>query len=473
MFLSATSSPGLSAQERRVLWAVGLGTFIIACDGSAVNAVLPLIQDAYRTSISTVGWVTLAELLATSGLLLGFGRLGDLWGHRLVYLAGFGVFIIGSLLCTMAPGVTPLIAFRVVQGSGIAMLSANSPAILVKHSGSCRRGKVLGLRASLTYLGLIVGPVIGGWLAQVYGWRAVFYMQLGAGLVGLKVAQRLIPVDRNGPSGRRFDLPGAATWLWGLAAFLFALNRGQVWGWTSVPVQISLLSSAILLAAFVIVEWANPDAMMDLKLFTSPSFSAASAALVLSFLCGYALTFLLPFYLTRARHTGSVLVGVVLGAHALVRAVVAPLSGALSDKIGARVPGIWGMGTLAFGLVLLCRLDENSSIAGIVTAVLIAGLGIGIFVSPNNSMLMGAAPRSNYGVAAGILATSRTLGMSMGVGLAGAIASSSADRPHSVITASSLVRSIDSGFAVAAVFAILGASICAAVRSEVARSSFE
>src|SRR5262249_26241618 len=153
-----------------------------------------------------------------------------------------------------------------------------------------------------------------------------------------------------------------------------------------------------------------------------------------SFLCGYALTFLLPFYLTRARHTGSLLVGVVLGAHALIRAVAAPLSGALSDRIGARAPGIWGMGTLAFGLGLLCRLDENSSIPGIVTAVLIAGLGSGIFVSPNNSMLMAAAPRSNYGVAAGILATSRTLGMSMGVGLAGAIASSSADRPHSLIT---------------------------------------
>jgi EmrB/QacA subfamily drug resistance transporter len=409
--------------ESYVALAAALGSFLTSLDASAVNAVLPLIREAFHTSIAMMQWVLLAELLVTSGLLLAFGRLGDLRGHKPIYRSGFWIFLFGSALCAAAPGMLSLIAFRIIQGVGSAMLLASSPALLVKHLPAERRGQALGLRASLIYLGLATGPAMGGWLAGQYGWRAVFCMQLPFGMVGLALTRRIIPRDSLVTGSQHFDLSGAALWTCGLAAVLFGLNRGNAWGWTSLFVLLPLLFSAPLLIVFLMAERRTPNAMVDLTLLDRGSFSLPVATLVLSFVSGYLLTALLPFYLMQGRRLGPATAGLLLGGYGLIRVAAAPLSGRLSDWIGPRLPATFGAALLALGAMILSQLNPQSSLNGVMAGVLMAGAGIGMFVPPNNSMLMGAVPPSRQGIAAGILATARTVGMGIGIALAGVILS--------------------------------------------------
>jgi EmrB/QacA subfamily drug resistance transporter len=427
--------------------AAALGSFLTSLDASAANAVLPLIRASFHTTIPMIEWVLLGELLVTSGLLLAFGRLGDQVGHKRIYLAGFSVFLFGCALCATAPGVTALIVFRIIQGIGSAMLLACSPALLVKHLPAERRGRALGLRASLIYLGLVAGPAMGGWLAGHFGWRAAFSMQLPIGMIGLLVARHVICDDPPLTRAERLDNPGAATWACGLAALLFALNRGNPWGWTSPAVLLALLLCAILLIAFLRAEHHNPNAVVDLTLFERSSFSLPVAALALSFVSGYLLTFLLPFYLMQGRNMHSAGAGLTLSAYGLIRVVAAPLSGRVSDWIGARLPATFGAALFALGSILLSRLTPHSSLGVVIVCVLISGAGIGIFVPPNNSMVMGAVPRSRHGIAAGILATSRTVGMGIGIALAG-------------------VNGAGSGLALAGAIALLACGLGALARAE-------
>jgi len=283
------------------------------------------------------------------------------------------------------------------------------------------RGRALGLQATMTYLGLTVGPSIGGWLATALGWRWVFYINLPVGLGALLLALRFVPRDSGNGARQAFDLRGAVTFALGLVSLLLALNQGEAWGWSS-PVTLGLLTgSVILLLAFLRVERSVSAPMLDLSLFRQRTFSAAAGSALLNYVCVYALLFLLPFYLLQARGLSTAQAGLLLTAQPLTMAIVAPLSGSVSDWIGTRLPSVLGMGLLAVGLWLMSGLTADTPSLVFVAKLGLAGLGIGIFVSPNNSALMGAAPTHRQGIAAGILALARNVGMVIGVGIAGAI----------------------------------------------------
>jgi EmrB/QacA subfamily drug resistance transporter len=407
-----------------VLLAIGVGTFMSALDGSVVNTILPVIRTALRSDVATVEWVVTIYLLVVSGLLLSFGRLGDLRGHKRIYVAGFAIFLAGSALCGAAPTIGALTVFRALQAIGAAMLFANSPAILTKNFPPSERGRALGLQATMTYLGLTAGPALGGSLAGWLGWRSVFYINVPVGLVALALSLRFIPSDsgaRHGQQTERFDIPGALFFMLGLVALLLGLNQGHAWGWTSWPILGLLLGAALLLGIFVWIELRSPSPMLDLSLFRRRIFSASAASAVLNYICLYSITFLLPFYLILGRGLTPGQAGLILTAQPLVMAVVAPLSGALSDRIGSRLLSTLGMVILAIGLYLLARLGANSPYWQVAASLAVAGLGTGIFISPNTSALMGAAPPGRQGIASGILATARNVGMVLGVGLAGAV----------------------------------------------------
>ena len=180
-----------------VLLAIGIGTFMTALDGSVVNTILPLVGKTHNSSIAGVEWVVTIYLLVLSGLLLSFGRLGDLRGHRQVYLGGFGIFIASSALCGLAGSLGWLIALRAVQALGAAMLAANSPAILTGAFPARQRGRALGLQATMTYLGLTAGPSLGGWLAENFGWPWVFYINVPIGLLAFWLSWRFIAADHG------------------------------------------------------------------------------------------------------------------------------------------------------------------------------------------------------------------------------------------------------------------------------------
>jgi len=404
-----------------VLIAIGTGTFMSALDGSVVNTILPVVRSSFNVDIATVEWVIIVYLLLLSGMLPGFGRLGDLRGHKWVYLAGFMVFIVSSTLCGSARSVTALIAFRGVQALGAAMLSSNSPAILTKSFPSNQRGQALGLQATMTYLGLTVGPALGGWLTDQLSWRAVFFINLPVGLSAMLLGFKMIASDNPTNNAERFDTIGSLIFMSGLIALLLGLNQGHTWGWTSPTILGLFAIAATCLAAFLWLEARLPNPMLDLRLFKRRNFSISTISATINYVCVYSILFLMPFFLIQGRGLSPSQAGLILSIQPIVMAIVAPLSGTISDRIGSRLPGVVGMGVLALGLFMLSRLDAQTPQNQVVLGLGVTGFGIGVFISPNNSALMGSAPYNRQGIAAGVLSTARNVGMVLGIGVAGAI----------------------------------------------------
>ncbi len=447
---------GSSDRKWLVLLAIGTGTFMSALDGSVVNAVLPIIREAFGSDIATIEWVVTVYLLVVSGLLLTFGRLGDLRGHRRVYASGFSLFVLGSALCGLSPSAGALVGFRGLQALGAAMLAANSPAILTGNFPAVERGRALGLQATMTYLGLTVGPSLGGWLTGALGWRSVFYINVPVGALALWLSLRYIPADRPSARGEPFDRAGAALFLLGLIALLLGLNQGHAWGWGSAATLGCLGLAGLALAAFIRAESRRPHPMLDLRLFREPIFSLSTASAVVNYIALFNVIFLMPFYLIQGRGLTPQQAGLLLTAQPLVMALAAPLSGTLSDRVGTRLPSTAGMAILAVALVLFSRLAADTPTATVAALMALAGLGTGMFISPNNSALMGAAPADRQGVAAAVLATARSVGMVLGIGMAGAILTTVlADYPAAG-SALGLYRALPVAFLAAAAVTLLG-----------------
>jgi EmrB/QacA subfamily drug resistance transporter len=439
-----------------VLVAVGIGTFMSALDGSVVNTILPVIRDYFGSDVETIEWVVTVYLLVVSGLLLSLGRLGDLRGNKAVYLWGFVIFVFGSALSGLSSAPVYLIAARAFQALGAAMLFANSPAILTKTFPASQRGQALGLQGTMTYLGLTTGPFLGGWLADTFSWHAVFFINVPVGLLAAWLSWRVIPKDIPAERAEQFDLRGAFVFMTGLVALLLGLNQGGNWGWFS-PLTLGLIiASFVILAIFIRIESRAPAPMLDLSLFRRRLFNMAALSPVLNYLCVYSALFLMPFYLIQGRGLNAAQAGLILTAQPLVMALVAPFAGTLSDRIGSRIPSTLGMLILGVGLFLLSRLTVTSPLIHAVLGLAVSGLGVGIFVAPNNSALMGAAPRSRQGIASGVLALARNVGMVLGIGLSGAIFTTFLSRgdPNAP---SVLVPAVGAGFLVASGVALLAA----------------
>ncbi len=440
-----------------VLIAIGTGSFMAALDGSVVNTILPVLREVFHSDVATVEWVVTLYLLVLSGLLLTFGRLGDLRGHKSIYIWGFGIFIVSSALCGAAWAPLWLIVFRGLQAIGGAMLASNSPAIVTGNFPAQQRGRAFGLISTMTYLGLTVGPSLGGWLTHAFGWRTVFYINVPVGTLAFILSLVFIPRDGPSESQQRFDVPGAVTFLAALTLLMLGLNKGADWGWSSFPVLGSLAGAVLLAAVFIWVEQRSPAPMLDLSLFRIPLFSTSATNAILNYICVFSITFLMPFYLIQGRGLNPAQAGLLLTVQPVLMAISAPISGALSDRVGSRLPGMIGMGLLAVGLFLLSRLGPTSETWQILLGMAVAGIGTGTFISPNTSALMGSAPRARQGIASGVQAAARNFGMVLGIGLAAAIFTTHLAQG----TPASFYAGIELAFLVAAGIALLGVLVSA------------
>jgi EmrB/QacA subfamily drug resistance transporter len=435
-----------------VLIAIGTGSLMSAMDGSIVNTILPVLRSTFQSNVAAIEWVVIVYLLVLSGLLLTFGRLGDLRGHKSVYVWGFAIFIAGSALSGAAWSAVTLILFRGMQAIGGAMLASNSPAIVTGSFSPQQRGRAFGLVAMLTYLGLTIGPTLGGWLTQAFGWRTVFYVNVPVGALALALSLFFIPRDIPAESEQRFDLPGAVVFLAGLTALMLGLNKGADWGWASLPVLGLLAGALLLFVVFIMVERLSPAPMLDLSLFRHALFTTSTASAVLNYICVFTITFLMPFYLIQGRGMNPAQAGLLLSVQPVLMAIVAPISGTLSDRLGSRLPGMLGMAVLAGGLLLLAGIGAGTGMGLVILGLAVTGIGTGTFISPNTSALMGSAPRTRQGIASGVLATARNFGMVLGIGLAGAILTTHLAQ-H---TQNALYKGIDMGFLAAVGVAALG-----------------
>lgn len=397
-----------------VLAVVGVGSFMSALDGSIVNIVIPLIREQYQATMGDVSWVSAAYLLVISSLLLSIGRLGDMWGFKWVYSTGFVVFGLGSLFCGLAPTLPVLIGARVIQGMGAAVLMAIGPALITTSFPGRERGRALGLQATLTYTGLTLGPSLGGWVGGHFGWNWVFLINIPVAVLGITLA--VTQLRAAGHKGRQeFDLAGALLFTGGLTAVLLALSQAETWGWGSTGTILLLLGGAFLLVLFIRQEQRARQPMLPLWLFRQAVFSGGVVAALLQYASTFVLTFLLPFYLEQFRGLSPASAGGVMTAQPAMMVAVAGLAGGLSDRVGTRWPATAGMLVTGAGLWLVARFGAATPLPLVMVALGLVGLGSGLFVPPNNSSIMGAAPRERQGIASALLAAARNVGMVTGI----------------------------------------------------------
>jgi len=282
------------------------------------------------------------------------------------------------------------------------------------------RGRALGLNAVVVALGVSAGPTLGGIITDHLTWRWIFFVNVPIGIIGIIASTRVL-TERMHRGRGHFDPLGAVLLAAGLVALTLGLSFGQEWGWSSPLLIATLLCGVIALVALVVVERRVPDPIIELELLHNRVFLSANISLVLSFLALFAVSFMLPFYLEELRGFPTAEAGLLLTPLPLTIAVLAPFSGALADRIGTRWLAAGGLALACLGLLLISQLDAHSSVWDIVWRLIVIGAGQAMFQSPNNSALLGAAPRSRQGSASGFLATGRVVGQSLSVALAGAI----------------------------------------------------
>ena len=419
---SAKTSAHDTPSKWTVLAIVAVGVFMCTLDTSIVNVSLPAIARYFDVPVGAqIEWVIIAYLVIIASTLLVVGRLADRIGRKPIWLAGLLVFTLGSALCGAAPSLWLLIVARVLQGIGGSLLMAVSPAMLVGAFPPNERGRALGMNATVVALGITAGPPLGGAITSAASWRWIFYVNVPIGIAGAIATWIVLPRDRPAGERTRFDIAGAVAIGLALASLTTLLSIGNDVGWGSWIVYALAGVFAIAGVLFVLQERRHKAPLLDARLFKNRLFAWATASLVLSFLAGFATAFLLPIYLEQLRGFGLAHTGVLLTAFPLVVAVVAPISGHAADRIGTRWLAAAGMTVLCAGLALMGMLGADSPQWQIVAVQVVSALGMGLFQSPNNSAIMGAAPRDRQGVAAGMLATGRTMGQSISVAIAGAV----------------------------------------------------
>lgn len=403
-----------------VMAAVGVGIILATIDSSIVNVALPTLVEELGADFALVQWVVLAYLLTLTTLTVSVGRLADIVGAKPIYTSGFVVFTAASVLCGLAPDVLWLIGFRVLQAIGAAMILGLGAAIVTRAFPVRERGVALGVSGAMVSIGIVVGPALGGILVDAFSWRAIFFVNLPVGALGTLMAARFVPALPP-RQGQRFDYAGAVTLFLSLSALLLALTLGQGEGRGAIafagPIAVWLLA----LAAFLWVEHRAEDPMVDLRLFRSDLFSVGLGTGFVTFVAIAGATFLAPFFLEGVLGYAPRQVGLLLAVVPVALGITAPLSGWLSDRYGTRPMTVIGLAVAAAGYLALAGLTPATTAAGFAVRFLPIGIGMGLFQSPNNSAIMGAAPAERLGVVSGLLTITRTLGQSVGIAVVGAL----------------------------------------------------
>lgn len=397
-----------------VLISVSMGVFLATIDGSIVNIGLNTLVNDLGQPLAVVEWVVLAYMLTVATLMLTVGRLSDMIGKKILYLAGIIIFTIGSGLCGIAPTVYWLIGFRVLQAVGAVLVMAIGMAIVTENFPPQERGKALGVMGTMVSLGIITGPTLGGLILQSLSWHWLFFVNLPVGLIGVFMVARFIPNDAK-RTRQEFDFAGASLMFIFLAALLFALSISQHRGFNN-PLVFGLLALAVSsFVAFIMVETRSSHPMINLKMFRNRQFSINLITGFMVFLCTAGLALLFPLYLLNILHYDPQHAGLMLAVTPLCVAIVAPLSGALSDRTGSRPITTLGLLVLIMGYLAVSTLSEDTTTWGFLLRFIPVGIAIGLFQSPNNSAIMGSVARENLGVASGLLSLTRTVGQTTGI----------------------------------------------------------
>ncbi|WP_435922218.1 MFS transporter [Paenibacillus sp. DYY-L-2] len=415
--LTPTSSSPRISSPWVILANVSLGTFMSTLDGSIANVALPTIAEQLGAQVHIVQWVLTAYLLTICATLPIMGKISDMFGRSRVYNYGFLIFAIGSAFCGLSHSLGMLIVSRILQALGAACLMSNSQAIIAEVFSSKGRGRAMGITGTMVSLGSLTGPGIGGILVEHLGWTSIFWINVPIGVIGFIAGWFILPQDRKDHKKQPFDYTGSLLFMAGMVAFLYVLSSGQDWGWVSPAVWIGGASSLLVLVIFYFWEKRTRHPMLDFSLYRIPAFAIGNFTALLSFVALFFTNVLMPFYMQDVLGFSPAKTGYTMMVYPLVMAVVAPISGWLSDRIGSHSLTTAGLlvNAIAFGLLNTLTTEESAWMVGLHLGLF--GLGGGLFQSPNNSSVMGSVPREKLGTAGGLNALVRNIGMVLGTSL--------------------------------------------------------
>ncbi len=400
--------------KKIVLLIAVLSGFLTPFDGSAVNVALPVMGAEFHMDAISLSWIATAYLLAAALFLVPFGKIADIYGRKKIYLFGIAIFTIASLAMTMVPSTSLLIAVRVVQGFGGAMIYGTGVAILSSVFPPGERGKALGIYIMAVYFGLTMGPFLGGVLTQYFGWRSIFLVNVPIGIIACLLVLWKLDGEWADCAGERFDLTGSVIYACSLVAVMY--------GFSIVPDHLGfglIALGCILGVAFALYELRVPVPVLDMRLFLKNRvFAFSNLAALINYSATFAVTFLLSLDLQYTKGYSPDHAGLILIIQPAIMAILSPVAGRLSDRIEPQVVASIGMALTAVGLFMLIFVVESTSLMYIILCLIVLGLGFGLFSSPNTNAIMGSVEKRYYGVASGMNGTMRLVGQMLSMGVA-------------------------------------------------------
>jgi EmrB/QacA subfamily drug resistance transporter len=396
-----------------VLLVTTLASFLIPFMASAVNIALPAIGKEFNMDVITLGWISTSYMLASAALLVPFGRVADIQGRRKIFIVGIIIFLLGSILSTVSISGTMLLISRAIQGIGGSAIFATSIAILTSAFSIQERGKVLGINTASVYLGLSLGPVLGGLLTQYAGWKSIFLTSSIMTLLVIIGAFWKFKGESVETKPEKFDLTGSI--IYSLALVL------TMYGVSLLPATkaLWLISGGIAVTVFFFWwETRTQNPLVNLDMFRkNRGYTFSNLAALVNYSGTWAVAFLLSLYLQYVRGFDPRMAGIILITSPAVQAIFSPVFGRLSDRVEPRILASAGMAVTALGIGLLAFITQDISIIYIIIALAIVGFGFALFSSPNTNAIMSSADQQFYGVASATLATARQLGMMVSMGI--------------------------------------------------------
>jgi EmrB/QacA subfamily drug resistance transporter len=448
----------LSSENRRwwTLGAVSFGLFMIMLDNTVVNVALPSIQRDLGVGLSELQWIVAGYALTFAALMLTGGKLADHYGRRLIFVVGLTIFTLASLGCGLAESGDVLIAARVVQGMGAALMNPATLSIISATFPSEQRGMAIGIWAGVSALALAIGPLAGGLLTDHLDWSWIFFVNVPVGVLAVAVSFLVIEESRDTSEERRLDLPGQIAAGVGLFALTYALIEANTYGWTSGRILGSFAVAAVALAGFVWLERVQRVPMLDLDLFRNGTFAGANAVVLLVALAMFGVFFFVSLYMQNILGYSAVQAGAAFLPMTILIILIAPIAGKTSDRIGSRWLMTVGMMLVGVQLLYFSRLGVDETFWDLLPGLLTGGLGMALVMTPGAAAAVRSVPVDQAGVGSAVLNACRQVGGSLGIAVIGAIIAAQVDGRR---TPEAFVDGFSTALVVAALIAFAGAVV--------------
>ena len=450
------------AEENRkwlTLAAVSFGLFMIMLDNTVVNVALPSIQRDLDASLSQLEWIVTGYALTFAAFMLIGGKVADAYGRRRIFVFGIVVFTVASLLCGLAGSGEMLIAARLLQGVGAAMMNPATLSIIAATFPPAQRGAAIGIWAGVSALALAIGPLVGGLLTEHLSWHWIFFVNVPVGALGIVASFLLIDESRD-ETHERLDLPGLLTSAVGLFALTYGLIEASAYGWTSGRILGAFAVAALALGLFVVLERHQRAPMLPLELFRNSTYTGANSVVLLVALAMFGVFFFMSLYMQGILGYSAVQAGAAFLPMTIIIIVAAPIAGRTADRIGSRALMTTGMVLIAAQLLYLSRLGADATFADLLPGFLVGGLGMALTMTPSAAAATRAVPVEKAGVGAAVLNAFRQVGGSLGIAVMGAIMAREVGVERST---EAFMRGFENALTVAAAIALVGAVVAYAL----------